>query len=236
MQVLLSSDTTAERATQASHTLCLSFIGHFRQIVSNPKSHHHNGLIHDPTAAIHSVFLLLAQLYLHPKLTSLQQAQVADIILDLVVNTLCLVNDLCAQAIKSAIYNDPPLPLDYREAFSRGILALVGACSLTSPLRQRVILVLVLEFRAVRCSEREGKVAVLTRDDVLWYLCAMIEECVTEWGLVEGVWTRQVRELVWESLSSDDSGGMSKSNWLAWRVCGLVCGIGGVDVEMQESD
>ena len=231
IQVLLSSDTTPEQAIEAAHTVSVSFINHFRQIISNPKSHHHT--LSNPTTAIQSLFLLLTQLYSHPKLHPPQPAQVADIILDLVTNTLSLLNELCSLAVKSAIYNESPLPRDYREVLCRGILALMGSCPVESSLRQGVLLVLVLEFRAVRGSSREGRVACLARDDVLWYLCAMIEECVG--GTVEGVGEvcgRQVQELVWESLRSDGEGEMSKGDWLAWKVCGLLCGIGGVELEV----
>ena len=177
--------------------------------------------------AIQSLFLLLAQLYSHPKLTTPQPAQVADIILHLVSNTLSLLNDLCSLAVKSAIYNDP-LPRDYRDALFRGILALVGGCPATSPLRQRVLLVLVLEFRVEKGSNREGRVACLARDDVLWYLCAMIEECVagTSEFKVSVICAKQVQKLAWEGLRSE-GGEMTKGDWLAWKVCSLLCGISG---------
>lgn len=148
-------------------------------------------------------------------------------------NTLSLINELCSLAVKVAIYDDAP-PRDYRDAFCRGILALVGACAVTSPLRQGVLLVLVLEFRAVRGSKREGRVALLARDDALWYLCAMIEECVAGMaGGVGEVCARQIQDLMWESLRSDEGEGeMSKGDWLAWKVCGLLCGVGGVELEV----
>ena len=232
IQVVLSPETPSEQTIQAAHTLSISFINHFRQIISNPKSHHHTLL--NPTHAIESLFLLLAQLYSHLKLTPAQVAQVADIILNLVTNTLSLLNDLCALAVKSAIYNEP-LSRDYRDAFCRGILALVGGRPATSPLRQGVLLVLILNFRAARGSNREGRVACLARDDVLWYLYAMMEECVSGTGgmVVGAICAKQVQKLVWESLRSE-SGEMSKGDWLAWKVCGLLCGIGGVEVEPQE--
>jgi len=77
-------------------------------------------------------------------------------------------------------------------------------------------------------------VACLARDDVLWYLCAMIEECVAgmEGGVGE-VCARQIQDLMWESLRSDDAEGeMSKGDWLAWKVCGLLCGVGGFELEV----
>lgn len=109
----------------------------------------------------------------------------------------------------------------------------MGACGPTSELRGGVLLVLMLEFRAVRNSRREGRVACLARDDVLWYLCAMIEECVAGMeGGVSDVCARQVRDLMWESFTGENGMEMSKGDWLAWKVCGLVCGVGGVGFEV----
>ncbi len=102
-------------------------------------------------------------------------------------------------------------------------------------LRQAILLGLLLEFREVRCEKREGRVAILARDDMLWYVYCLIEEVVEMTGMVGEIVGLQAQELVWESISAGvrEEATTSKGSWLAWKVCGLLCGVGAINLEMQ---
>src|SRR5208282_530524 len=175
---------------------------HLKQIISNPQSHHHS--LPDPTRAIQSIFALLTTLYTYPKLSS-QRSIIAEIIMSLVTNTLNIINESCLLAIKSVIYNDP-FPRDYRDSLSQGITAICSITGIDGSLRQALLLGLLVEFRSVRCEGRQGRVAILARDDMLWYVCSLIEEVVGVTGIVGEIVGMQARELVWESISAGVEG------------------------------
>lgn len=102
-------------------------------------------------------------------------------------------------------------------------------------LRQALLLGLLVEFRKVRCEKREGRAAILARDDMLWYLYCLIEEVVEMTGMVGEIVGLQAQELVWESISCSvtEEVTTSKGNWLAWKVCGLLCGVGAIKLDRQ---
>jgi hypothetical protein len=229
IQVLLSYETSAEKIVLAAHTLSTSFIQHFKQIISNPKSHYH--FLPDPTHAIQSIFALLAIQYIAPKIQS-QRSVIGQIIMDLTTNTLAIINESCLLAINAAIYNDP-FPKDYRDALSQGILTICSIIKVDSSLRQALLLGLIVEFRRVRRESREGRLAVLARDDMLWYLYTLIEEVVNVTGIVGDIIGVQATGLVWEIISTGirENEGMTKGNWLAWNVCGLLCGVGAIKLD-----
>ena len=233
IHLLLSSEISPEQTVQVAHILSTSFITHLREIISSPQSHHHT--LPDPIRAIQSIFGLLTSLYTSPKLPS-QRPVIADILMILVTNTLALINESSLLLIKSAIYNDP-LPKDYRDILAQGILTISSINGIDNSLRQALLLVLFLEFRKVRCEKREGRVAILARDDLLWYLYCLIEEVIEMTGMVGEIVGLQAQELVWESISagSMEEGTTSKGSWLAWKVCGLLCGVGAIKFDMQSN-
>jgi len=177
------------------------------------------------------MFGLLTSLYTSPKLPS-QRPVIADILMTLVSNSLLLINESCLLLVKSAIYNDP-LPRDYRDILAQGILAIFSISGVDNSLRQALLLGLLVEFRKVRCEKREGRVAILARDDMLWYLYNLIEEVVEMTGMVGEIVGLQAQELVWESISagSMEDEMTSKGSWLAWKVCGLLCGVGAINLD-----
>ena len=231
IHLLLSPETTSEQTIQATHILSTSFVSHFKEIISNPKSHHHS--LPDSTHATHSIFALLTSVYTSPKLPS-QRHIIADILMTFVTNILSLINESCLLLVKSAIYNDPS-PKDYREILAQGMLTIFSMTGVDNILRQGILLGLLVEFRKVRCEKRTGKVALLARDDMLWYLYSLIEKVVEMTGMVGEIVGLQAQELVWECISAGvrEEGTMSKGSWLAWKVCGLLCGIGAINLDMQ---
>lgn len=152
----------------------------------------------------------------------------------LVTNTLVLINEVCLLLVKSAIYNDP-IPKDYRDILAKGILTVCSMRGVDSCLRQAVLSGLLVEFRKVRCEKREGRVAILARDDMLWYLYCLIEEVVEMTGMVEEIVGLHAQELVWEGISGDtmEVRTTSKGSWLTWKVCGLLCGVGAINLDMR---
>jgi hypothetical protein len=178
-----------------------------------------------PTYATHSLFALLTTQYTSSKLSSSQQPIVAEIIMDLVVGFLGIIDECCGTLVKSAIYDDP-CPKDYRETLTQGILGICSATPLDSPLRQALLLALLGEFKRIRCEKREGRVAILAKDESLWYICYLIEEIVGRTGFVGKLIEMDVQRLIWESISVAGEEGMTKGNWIAWKVCGLLGGVG----------
>lgn len=232
IQILLSPETTPEQSILAAQALSTSFIAHFKQIISNPNSYHHS--LPDPTHAIQSIFALLATLYTSPKLPS-QTSVIAQIILNLITNTFLLINESCTLAMRSAVYNDP-FPKDYRIPLSQGIMTICHITKVDTSLRQALLLGLLLEFKKVRSEKREGRVAILAKDDMLWYLYRLIEEVVSVTGIVGEIVGLQARELVWESIcATGGEEGMTKGCWLAWKVCGLLCGVGAIKLDLETS-
>lgn len=228
IHLLLYPETTPEQAVEAAHVLSITFITYFKRIISNPQSQQHH--LPEPTRAIQSVFALLASLSLSPKLKSHHRVVIAEITIDLVTDCLALINESCLLAVKSAIYNDS-YPKDYQNPMSNGILAICSVTPKECPLRQALLLALLIEFRNVRCSTREGRVAVLARDDMLWYLCHLIEEVVEQTGLIGEIVTQQAEQLAWESLSVSGEEELTKGSWIAWKICGLLCGIGAIKLD-----
>jgi hypothetical protein len=232
IQILLSPDTTAEQILQAGHTLSHSLVAHFKELTTTVKSHLHS--FPSPTYATQSLFALLATQYTSSKLSSTQHHVMGEIIMDLVVSFLGIIDDCCSLFVKSAIYNEP-CPKDYRDTLAEGIIAICSATPMDSPIRQALLLALLLELKQVRCSTREGNVAILARDDQLWYLCYMIEEVIRLTGFVGKLIEMEVQQLIWESISIGEEG-MTKGSWITWKVCGLLGGVGGLSMTTNEFD
>jgi hypothetical protein len=85
---------------------------------------------------------------------------------------------------------------------------------------------LLLEIKDVRCGQREGRVAILAKDEMLWYLMFMLENVVVHTKTMGELVNMEAGKLVWESMKGGREDGMTKGNWIAWRVCGLLCGVG----------
>jgi hypothetical protein len=232
IQLLLSPDTTAEQILQAGHTLSHSLVAHFKELTTTVKSHLHS--FPSPTYATKSLFALLATQYTSSKLSTSQHHVMGEIIMDLVVSLLGIIDNCCSLFVKSAIYNEP-CPKDYRDTLAEGIIAICSATPMDSPIRQALLLALLLEFKQIRCSTREGNVAILARDDQLWYLCFMIEEVIGLTGFVGKLIEMEVQQLIWESISIGEEG-MTKGNWITWKVCGLLGGVGGLSISTNEFD
>lgn len=157
--------------------------------------------------------------------------------MELITNALYIVNESCYLSTKCIIYNDP-FPKDYRDALCQGVLAVCKITGVDNCLRQALLLGLLVEFKKVRCEIREGRVAILARDDMLWYLCTLIELVINVTGIVGEIVGMQARELVWESISagaSTENEGITKGNWLAWKVCGLLCGVGAIKLDVESN-
>jgi hypothetical protein len=232
VQLLLYPETTPEQAIEAAHALSITFITLFNRIISNSKSQQHR--FPEPTRATQSVFALLASLYSSPKFKSHHRLVIGEITIDLVTDCLALINESCLLATKSAIYNDP-YTKDYRDPLSMGILAICSVTSKDCPLRQTLLLALLIEFRSVRCSRREGRVAVLARDDMLWYLCNLIVEVVELTETVGEIVAQQAERLACECLSVGEEE-MTKGSWLTWKVCGLLSGIGAIKLDLKTTE
>jgi hypothetical protein len=130
------------------------------------------------------------------------------------------------------MYNDAPAK-DYRTTLTQGVLAL---CSPTLPdcaLRQALLLRLLLDIKDVRCGQAEGRVSVLARDEMLWYLMFMLENVVVETKIVGDLVRMEAGKLVWESMKGRKDDGMTKGNWIAWRVCDLLCGVGVIQMDLE---
>jgi hypothetical protein len=223
VQVLLDPETTSEHAIQAAHTLSTSLVEHLREITSNPESNHLSES--DPTLSMQSIFALLATLYSSEKLSPHQLPILSEIIMDLVGECLSYINISYTNFINAAVFNES-YPQDYRESILQGILTLCSITLSTSPIRQALLLCLFLEFQAVQCSVRQGRVAILARDDVLWYLSIMIEEVIMRTGFVKDVVKKKCEKLIWECMSIGEKESITtKASWITWKVYGLLCGI-----------
>jgi hypothetical protein len=85
-------------------------------------------------------------------------------------------------------------------------------------------------MRDLRCLPREGRVAVLARDEMLWYLLFMIEHVIVQTGRVGELVKREAERVLWDTISGSRDEGMTKGNWIAWRTCDLICGVGGLQM------
>ena len=228
VQVLLCPETTAEAAIQASRSLIISFVGHFHEITTNPKSEPSS----DPTNAIQSIYALLITLYSSTKLSHCQTPIVAELIMDLVTNCVTLIDDICTFVVRATL-NKTVYPKDYRRHLCNGILTLCTLTPIDSPFRQALLMCLLLEFQAVRSSRRDGQVEIQARDDCLWYLYCLVEEIIIRTRRLGKLVVLQAQELIRESISSGGEEGLERGGWLVWKICGLLCGSGAVKLEVQ---
>jgi len=174
----------------------------------------------DPTSAIQSIFALLA---LNPAFS--------EITMDLVSDFISLLKDISSRCAKSNSTSEAT-PMDYRQSLFQGVLAICTLTPAESPIRQALLLCLLVEFQEVRCLESEDVLGEGARDEILWYLHLMIEEVVRCTGKLSPLIAMQAEQLIWDSLSKKREEEMTKANWLTWKVCGLLCGIGmGVDIQ-----
>jgi hypothetical protein len=224
---LIYPETTPVQIIQATYTLSTSLIAHFNEITSNEKSHYHS--LPDPTHAIESIFSLLGTVYSSPKLTTSQRSVISEIIIEIVGKCLSIIDTSCILLIKNAIYNDSQHG-DYRGILATGILGLCLSTNAECPLRQSLLLRLLLEMRDLRCLAREGRVAVLARDEMLWYLLFMVEHVIVKTGRVGELVKREAGRVVWDTISGARDEGVTKGNWIAWRTCDLICGVGGLQM------
>jgi hypothetical protein len=220
---LTSPGVAADNAVQAAYTLSKSLVEYFRDLTSNPKPYHHS--LPSPDSATSSIFALLGTLYSSPLLNPTNQRILGEIITDLVSDVLHIIKDSCTTFVTCSLYNFTQ-PQDYRFLLSNAILALTRPVRPDSSLRQALLLRLLLELKAVRCSAAEGRVAMLARDEMLWYLQFMIEEFVAKTGKVGDLVSMQCERVVWDLFVQGREEGMTVGNWVVWRVCGLLGGIG----------
>jgi hypothetical protein len=90
-----------------------------------------------------------------------------------------------------------------------------------------------LDIKDVRCGQAEGRVSVLARDEMLWYLMFMLENIVVQTKIVGDLVRMEAGKLVWESMKGRKDDGMTKGNWIAWRVCDLLCGVGVIQMDLE---
>jgi hypothetical protein len=229
IQVLLSTGTSSDEIIAGSHTLSVSFVSHFKQQLN---SNLPNECIRDPTDAIQYIFILLTKLYSSSKLTTAQRCIMGDIIIDLVKTSLGIITDTTNMLITSILKNGL-VPPDFREAIARGIHSICLVSPRASPLRQSLLLCLFLEFGSTWRSTREEKEKILCRTEILTYIHYIIEIVVEKTGSVKDISKGEVKKLVQEVAGSCGLEGMQLNNILAWKVCGLICGIEGVNALLQ---
>jgi len=217
VQLLLYPETPPDVGLQAAYILRICLVAHLKHIISNPGSRQPSVL--DPTSAIQSIVALLA---VNPTFS--------EITMDLVSDFISLLKDLVSLSAKSNSTGEAPI--DYRDSLVQGVLAICTVTPTDSPIRQALLLCLLVEFREVRCAESEDGVDGGVGDKILWYLHLMIEQVVCSTEKLSPLIAMQAEQLIWDSLSKKREEEMTKANWLTWKVCGLLCGIGmGVDVQ-----
>jgi hypothetical protein len=54
----------------------------------------------------------------------------------------------------------------------------------------------------------------------------MIEEVVGWTGFMGKLIKVEVQQLIWEGILVGGEDEMRRGNWIAWKLCGVLCGVG----------
>jgi hypothetical protein len=221
VQILLSADTTTEQAIQAASTLSDSLVSYLDGLISNSRA---NSCMQDPTPATQTLFNALAQFYKTPTLTDLQQAQVGEIIMETVSQILNLLQRSCEISLNTPI-DENNSPRDYRDTFVMAILPLSIVTPIESPLRQALILWLLLEIEVTLNAGHED----WTRDYIT-FLYYLSEQVILRTRRISATIQSDVKRILWGSLLRKRDDEMHWTDEIIWRLCGLLNGIAGLDL------
>jgi len=148
--------------------------------------------------------------------------------MELVHQFLLLLKTSCSFLVDVAI-DDNQSPRDSRDTFVEGILTISTVTKVDSPLRQALLLCLLLEMKTALCVplEKEAAEGVGT---FLLFLYYMIEQVAVRTGKVSDVIKGDIRRLLWETIVMQKTHEMKWKDEIIWKVCGLLDGFGGLNL------